>query len=349
MQDNYTTKRQKGKHLTYIERNKIEALVKAKTKTKEIAKIIGASVRTIQRELKRGQTEQLDSFLNKKIVYSAYKSQCLYDKKVKNKQFNLKIDKNIELSKAIEYQIVFLKKSPYAALNDLKKEFDVNICLKTLYNYIHGNLFIQLNDSHLPYKKKRKKKIHKYKSIKKIGGTSIEKRSDEINSRLELGHWEMDTVVGLRAKGEVILVLTERVSRKEILTKLKSKSADEVTKALMNLKKKYKKKFNKIFKTITTDNGSEFMLSEEIEKLGVKHFYAHSYCSWESRSNENNNKLIRRFIPKGTSISKFSEKKIKEIETFMNNYPRAMFGGKTSNEIYEIEFKKEYGDSFEMA
>lgn len=56
MQDNYTTKRQKGKHLTYIERNKIEALVKAKTKTKEIAKIIGASVRTIQRELKRGQT-----------------------------------------------------------------------------------------------------------------------------------------------------------------------------------------------------------------------------------------------------------------------------------------------------
>lgn len=73
------------------------------------------------------------------------------------------------------------------------------------------------------------------------------------------------------------------------------------------------------------------------------------YCSWERGSNENNNKLIRRFIPKGTSISKFSEKKIKEIETFMNNYPRAMFGGKTSNEIYEIEFKKEYGDSFEMA
>lgn len=159
----------------------------------------------------------------------------------------------------------------------------------------------------------------------------------------------MDTVVGLRAKGEVILVLTERVSRKEILIKMKSKSADEVTKALMNLKKKYKKKFNKIFKTITTDNGSEFMLSEEIEKLGVKHFYAHSYCSWERGSNENNNKLIRRFIPKGTSISKFNEKKIKEIETFMNDYPRVMFGGKTSNEIYEIEFKKEYGDSFEMA
>ena len=88
-------------------------------------------------------------------------------------------------------------------------------------------------------------------------------------------------------------------------------------------------------KTITSDNGSEFMDAESIERKGIKYFYAHSYCSEERGNNENNNKLIRRHIPKGVDIGDISEEAIKEIEDWMNNYPRKLFNGKSSNEIYE--------------
>lgn len=51
-------------------------------------------------------------------------------------------------------------------------------------------------------------------------------------------------------------------------------------------------------------------------------------------SNENANKLIRRFIPKGADIGKYDELEIKGIEEWINNYPRRMFGYKTTNQMY---------------
>ena len=119
-----------------------------------------------------------------------------------------------------------------------------------------------------------------------------------INKRLELGHWEMDTVVGKRG-GEsfCLLVLTERLSRKEIIRKLPAKKAEHVVLEILKLKRKYKT-FRDKFKSITTDNGSEFMDSKSIEEIGVLYFYAHAYCSGERGSNENNNKLSKKISPK---------------------------------------------------
>ena len=54
--------------------------------------------------------------------------------------------------------------------------------------------------------------------------------------------------------------------------------------------------------------------------MGVKYFYAHSYCAYERGSNENNNRFIRRFIDKGIDIKRYSNRDIKNIEEYMNNY-----------------------------
>ena len=77
-----------------------------------------------------------------------------------------------------------------------------------------------------------------------------------------------------------------------------------------------------------------------IEERGIKYFYAHSYCSGERGSNENNNKLIRRFLPKGRDFKKVTEKEIKQLEKYINEYRRKLFGGKNSREIFEIEYSK---------
>ncbi|KDE71898.1 hypothetical protein FUSO8_07010, partial [Fusobacterium necrophorum DJ-2] len=99
-----------------------------------------------------------------------------------------------KLMKYLECSMLQEKNSPYVALEKAKKaDFLVNICLKTLYNYIHQNLFVEFTEEEMVYKKKRrksKKKIEKF--IRKKGGRSIEERAESINAREELGHIEMD-------------------------------------------------------------------------------------------------------------------------------------------------------------
>ena len=341
MQVKYIKERRKGKHLTEVERAKIETLLKEKRTKAYIVKEIGVSERTIYREIKRGIVRLMVSELREKRVYAYDVAQNRYEENQRKKDGYLKIDSNHKLVNFIEARIVNERVLPYVALKFAKdKGIEVNICLKTLYNYINGNLFLRLSRSNLIYKKKLKlgKKIGK--RIIKNGGESIEKRGEEINERRELGHYEMDTVVSGKEKKSCLLVLSERVSRKEIIRKIKDKSSKSVTEAIEGLRREYKSKFNKMFKSITSDNGTEFSNAGAIEEMGIRYFYAHSYCSYERGSNENNNKLIRRFIEKGVDIGKFSKKRIQEIEDFMNNYPRKMFDGLSSNEVYRLACEK---------
>ena len=341
MQVKYIKERRKGKHLTEVERAKIETLLKEKRTKAYIAKEIGVSERTIYREIKRGIVTLIDSELREKTVYAYDVAQNRYEENQRKKDGYLKIGSNHELVNFIEVKIVDEKVSPYVALKFAKdKGIEVNICLKTLYNYINGNLFLRLSRSNLIYKKKLKPSKKIGKRIIKNGGESIERRGEEINERRELGHYEMDTVVSGKGKKSCLLVLTERVSRKEIIRKIKDKSSKSVIEAIEGLRREYKSKFNKMFKSITSDNGTEFSNARAIEEMGIRYFYAHSYCSYERGSNENNNKLIRRFIEKGVDIGKFSKKRIQEIEDFMNNYPRKMFDGLSSNEVYRLAYEK---------
>lgn len=137
-----------------------------------------------------------------------------------------------------------------------------------------------------------------------------------------------------------MLVLTERSTRQEIIRKMLDKTQASVKKELDKLERKYGKKFSEYFKTLTVDNGPEFLNSIDLEasifysqKKRFKLYYAHPYSSWERGSNENANKLIRRFIPKGTDIGKLKHKDIQRIEHWINNYPRRIFGYRSANEM----------------
>lgn len=341
MQINYTANRKKGKHLSFEERVMIETYLKEKKTKAYIAKEIGVSERTIYREIKRGTIILLNSDLTERKTYCYYSGQRKYEEYQRNKAGSLKIGHNHELVNFIEDQIVIERMSPYAALENAKKKgYNVNISLRTLYNYIHTNLFLTLSLNHLIYKPKKKKAMYKKaKRMIKKGGKSIEFRSEIINQRKELGHYEIDTVESGKGHKACLLVLTERVSRKEIIIKLKDKTSKSVIEAFKGLKKIYKKRFNEEFKSVTSDNGSEFSDAKTIEEMGIQYFYAHSYSSYERGSNENNNKFIRRFIQKGVDITNISKKRIQKIEDFINNYPRKMFNGLSSNEVYR-NFKR---------
>jgi len=129
----------------------------------------------------------------------------------------------------------------------------------------------------------------------------------------------------------VLMVLSEIPTRKELVFKIPSKSQVAVVKELDKLERKMGRAFSETFKTITCDNGCENLDFECIENSvrnkqnRTKVYYAHPYSSWERGTNENINKMIRRFIPKGVDISAFSKKQIMQIQHWINNYPRRIF------------------------
>ena len=342
----YNTENRKGKHLTYEERIKIETLSKLGIKSEEIANQIGCSGRTVRRELAKGRTELLNSDLTTRVEYSADIGQQKHDYAGTGKGPMLKIGNDYELVKEIERLIIKEKMSPYAAAETIKQsgKFKITLSYKTIYNYIDAGLFPNLTNKHLPVKKDKKKQ--KYDKIRQAlnntRGTGISERSKEVENREEYGHWEMDTVVGKKGTSTVLLVLTERKTREEIIRKIESKSQYCVVRELNKIERKLgSKKFRETFKTITCDNGCENLYYDGIEQSVLtkqrrtKVYYTHPYSAWERGSNENANKLIRRFIPKGTDIGEFSHERIEMIEQWINNYPRRLFDGKCSNIVKE--------------
>lgn len=343
-QSNCNTKVKKYEHLNYTQRRMIEKWYNKDHKRKqEIADLLRKSRRTIQREIKKGLVKNLTSELVEIIVYSADVSEGKYQYNLKAKGPNLKIENDHKFVEYIENGIKKDKKSPEILVAEIKIEglkFKSNVCAKTVRNGIRAGDIFKIKSKDMIYKKVYKEKNKDKKICEKIPPEkSIENRPKEVETREIYGHWEGDLVIGKREKGAVLFTLTERKTREEIIMKIASKETKNIAKVLDKLERRYGGKFYEKFKTITFDNGVEFRGYEAIEKakrrVGKRFqiYYAHPYCSGERGSNENNNRLIRRFIPKGVSMDNISEKRIAEIERWINDLPRPMFKFKTALEM----------------
>ena len=341
---NNITKERKGKHLEYSERLSIERWWNRDKRTKvEIAKLLDRTEKTIRNEIKRGLVKNLTTELIEIWVYSADVAQQKYEYYLKAKGPKLKIDNDYELKEYIEKSIKEDKKSPEVIAKNIKKmKFKTTMCARTIRNNIYAGDIYDIKPTDMIYKKEYKEK-NKDKTIceKVPPEKSIDYRPEEANTREVYGHWEGDLVIGTKKRGSVLFTLTERKTREEIIVKIPGKKAEYVAQALDLIEKKYKKIFYTKFKTITFDNGCEFRNWKCLEKSydcrrkspRTQVYYAHPYRSGERGSNENANRLIRRFIPKGIDITPISEEYIQRIEDWINNYPRAMFNYKSTNEI----------------
>ena len=355
--------RQKGKHLTFDEREELEAIVnknnaaskKGKMSQRKMAGRMGVSPATLSRELKRGRVVLLDYQLREVVSYSAIIAQDDYDEQASAKGPHLKIGNNHELSKKIEDYIINDKYSPYATIEKLKGDPDYQktpISERTLYNYIDQELLENVTKKDLPRKGKSSKRKYTRvtRRIKDVNAKRIDDRPQEANDRSGLGHWEMDCIESGRKKGRAcLLVLVERMSRKTLVFKLRCQTQKEVQRRLDQFEKKIGiKRFRRVFKSITVDNGSEFLDWRNLELSSVSKqeilrtqiYYCHPYHSWERGTNEQVNGHIRRFIPKGCAIAKYSTKEILEIQEWLNDYPRKILNGKSANDVVQENLKK---------
>ena len=337
----------KGYHtMTRDERLRLEALRRARVPVAHIAEQMGFHRSTIYRELKKGAYAHTGDYKDE-IRYSADKAQQIHDYHQTSKGRPLKIGNDRAYADFLEAAMLSKgdrrkRCSPAVALELAKREgFSLHICVSTLYSYIDKGVFLHLTNKDLW--RKGIKKPRNYEPVQRVAHPklpSISTRPEYIDDRQEYGHWEMDLVVGKSGTNAVLLTLCERLSRQVMIYKLPNRKAATVRSVFDKLEKQLPD-FRHRFKSITTDNGPEFLEYDQLIK-SVKNgeqrfavYYCHSYSAWEKGSNENHNRMIRRWFPKGTDFTRITKKEIAALQEWMNNYPRKILNWYTPDEMAE--------------
>lgn len=344
------------RHLTKEDRIVIESLINQKDingkrifNNTDIANYLGVHKSTISRELKQRRKEKMyiRTGKTKTMPYTAEYAQDDANFKRGLSKGEYKLRKYKKMAKFIEDKIKIDQWSPDVIVGYMKTHNMFNyleytsITTPTIYNAIRYHIIDVKLENTRRMKYKPEYEYHgKFDLLASKAEYSINNRPDEINKRLYFGHFELDTVIGTKkGKHECLMTLTERKTRFEIIFKLKCKTAEEVVNKFNQLKDFLKTNYNKIFKSITTDNGTEFSdFLSIIKDTKTEIYFCHPYCSGEKGTNEKHNSMIRYFIPKKTLIENYSTDDINKIANWMNNYPRKILNYKTPLEALQEEF-----------
>jgi len=204
---------------------------------------------------------------------------------------------------------------------------------KTLYVQARGALKKELQ-KHLRSQRVMRRSKHatlKGKGLGKIvDAVNISERPPEVEDRAVPGHWEGDLIAG--SGNTYIATLVERHSRYVMLAKVSSNKTVAVIDALI---KQSKKLPNELYKTLTWDRGCEmsnhkrFTLATDIQV-----YFCDPKSPWQRGSNENTNRLLRQYFPKGTDLNVHSQQKLSQVARQLNERPRKTLDYETPAERF---------------
>ena len=223
--------------------------------------------------------------------------------------------------------------SPEQVSGHLASVASLNISHETIYRHIWrdkragGLLYTHLRGA----RKRRRKRYGSYDSRGKLAGKRlISQRPASVEARDRVGHWEVDTVMGTGSR-DCIVSLVERKTGLLLIGKLEDRTTASLNRRVIHLIRRHQGPF----KTITSDNGTEFHDYKAIEeRTKVTFYFATPYHSWERGSNENANGLIRQYLPKGKSMEGLSQQQCNAIAHRLNTRPRKRLGFRTPLECY---------------
>lgn len=355
---NNTTKlkRKQYHHLTEKDRITIQSLAEQKDENGKrifnntyIANYIGVDRSTVSRELRFRKSYRFMVRSGKTFEkpYNATDAQNNYLFKRSLSKGEYKLLKYPKMKKFIEDKIKINKWSPdvivgYMKVNNyFNRDGFATISVPTIYNAIRfGIINVKIEDTRRMKPNYESKKHEKRALAANKIPFSIENRPEEINNRSTFGHFEIDTVIGTnRGKHECLLTITERKTKYEMIFKLSSKTSENVVNKINQIKTFMNRHYNIVFKSFSTDNGSEFSdFLGIIKDTKTNIYFCHPYCSGEKGTNEKQNSMIRYFIPKKTLIENYTYEEINNIANWMNNYPRKSLNYKTPLEAILEEF-----------
>jgi IS30 family transposase len=320
--------KKKQRHLKQTDRDRIEAMLDSGHKQCEIAKVLDFDKSSISRELKRNPIKIRQ---RNGTIIGPYKSSVAqhkaYVRRRNSKLHGQKINGNKELEK---YIVKKLKRhwSPDDISGRMRLDHEPFYASKNLiYDWLYspfGQKHCRWLCTHQFKKKKNAKKTERVMIPDRIG---IEERPAEVADRETFGHYEADTIVSGKKHNstESLAVMHERKAKHLGVRKIKNLSPKTFTKSIKSMSKKLTKT-----ETVTLDNGIE---NRDHKNLPMPAYFCDPYSSWQKGGVENANKMIRRFIPKGSNIANFSNQYISHIIGILNKKPRKSLGYKTPLEV----------------
>lgn len=350
---NDITSQNKGKHLTYKERVKIEAYKELGYSNRKIAALLNRVPQTINNAVKRGtvRTIKQRQVKNDKVYeYEQYSYSATADHQIylRNRQNSGRRPLWLEATEFMDWADDMMLNHGWAPDNVVgraskNKLFpdDVIPSTSTLYHWINRGIMNTKNIDLLEKVSRKPRDTSRAKrESRRVLGPSIEERPESVESREDFGHWEIDTLLGTKVKDDpVLLTLAERKTRFEIIMMIDRKDTESVNQALTDLYQRIGSKAIELFQTITSDNGLEFAGLHQLLKNQTDIYFARPYAPYERGTKENQHKLIRRFIPKGMKLADVSVETINRIQQWMNNIPRKILGYRTAQEAFLTESK----------
>jgi len=306
--------------LTYEQRCQISILIKTDITQRDIAELVKTTQSTISRELARNRGER---------GYRHKQAQLKTDDRRKEASHATKM--TVSMVSFVEAKLE-QEWSPEQISGWLLENKQILISHEAIYLHIWadkksgGGLYKNLRRQGKKYDKRRNG-ISTRGHIK--DRVCIEERPFIVEDKSRVGDWEIDTVVGKGHSGALVTIV-ERVTKTLVSKRVNRKTADEVTKATIELLTPYKD----VVHTITADNGKEFAYHKKIsEALSADVYFAHPYSSWERGLNENTNGLLRQYFPKDTDFKKVTTTAVIRAVNRLNTRPRKNLGFKTPNQF----------------
>jgi IS30 family transposase len=300
--------------ITPEERYTLGVLRKQGYSNAEMARVTGRHRSTIGREFRRNCAKHDGAY---RPTTAQERTNGRRSRSRRNSQFG-----------ATEWQLVESllreKFSPEQVSGWLRLLDILEISHETIYTYVYrdksrgGKLW-----RHLRQPVKYRKRYGTYEKRGRLPGKRhISERPSAVEGRREIGHWEMDIVLG-SGSNHCIVTLVERATGATLIGKLHRRNVAALNKRVIELIQAHPG----LFITITVDNGPEFHGYEAIERAtGVKVYFATPYSSWERGTNENTNGLIRQYLPKRTSMKRLTQDRCNAISSALNNRPRKRHG-----------------------
>lgn len=310
-------------HLTYEQRYTISVMLQAGYSQTSVAEALSRSKSVISREIARNCD-------GRSKVYNADLAQrkCDARHKLKAKKVKLTTQMWAYITDKIEQKL-----SPEQIVGESKRNNVECISHQWIYHLIwedkkrRGKLSKSLRNKGKPYKRKG---VGRYSKEKPSNRRDISLRPSIVEKRERFGDLEADTIIGKHRK-MALVTINDRATGMLKVAKVKEKTSALVTEKIIELLMPWKP----FIHTITADNGAEFTKHGVIsEALDIDFYFAEPYKSWQRGSNENLNRLIRQYFPKGTDFNHIDPEKIKHVEQQINNRPRKRYNFNSPLEMF---------------